>query len=74
MTMKSVEEHSTVDDCWTVIDNKVYDLSRYSDQHPGGVAAIKDSCGKDSTKRFLVAHSLGLLSDVGFEPIGIIKS
>ena len=72
MNMATVEEHATVDDCWTVIDNKVYDLSRYSEQHPGGTAAIKDSCGKDSTRRFLVAHSLGLLSDAGFDPIGIL--
>lgn len=70
MTMKEVEQHNTVADCWTVIDNKVYDLSQYAEDHPGGAAAIKDSCGKDSTQRFVVAHSFGLLEDADFRPIG----
>ena len=73
MKLADVAVHNTVEDCWTVIDNHVYNLSRYADEHPGGVGAIKDSCGTDSTKRFLVAHTLGLLNDVGFEPIGIIN-
>ena len=70
MTMKEVEQHNTLVDCWTVIDNKVYDLSQYAEDHPGGAAAIKDSCGKDSTQRFVVAHSFGLLEDADFRPIG----
>jgi flavocytochrome c len=72
MSMKDVESHNTVADCWTVIEGKVYDLSSYAEDHPGGASAIKESCGKDSTKRFLVAHTLGLLEDADFLPIGKI--
>jgi flavocytochrome c len=73
MKLAEVEAHATVDDCWTVIEHKVYDLSRYADEHPGGAAAVRESCGKDATQRFLAAHSLGLLDDVGFESIGNIS-
>lgn len=73
MKLTDVAGHNTDDDCWTVIDNHVYNLSKYAKEHPGGVGAIRESCGKDSTKRYLVAHTLGLLKDVGFEPIGVIN-
>lgn len=63
--------HATVEDCWTKIDGKVYNLSAYADQHPGGEESIRLSCGKDSTKRYMMAHSLRLLDDFGFKPIGI---
>ena len=72
MTIKDVQSRTHEDDCWTVINGKVYDLSRYASEHPGGGPAIRESCGKDSTKRFLSAHTEGLLADVGFEPIGQI--
>ena len=72
-SIDNVQTHSTVDDCWTVIDNKVYDLSRYASDHPGGLEAISSSCGTDSTSRFLAAHSLNILSDMGFEPLGYIN-
>jgi hypothetical protein len=71
ISIDQVKTHATEDDCWTVIDGKVYDLSRYANEHPGGVSAIAESCGKDSTKRFLVAHSINLLDDMDFRPIGI---
>ena len=73
-SVADVENHKHADDCWTVIRGKVYDLSRYADEHPGGAHAIRESCGKDSTTRFLTAHTEGLLADVGFEPIGSIHN
>jgi len=69
--LEEVATHAIEDDCWTVIDGKVYDLSGYANEHPGGSAAVTAGCGKDSTKRFLVAHSIGILADMDFEPIGI---
>ena len=71
ISLAEVRDHDSAEDCWTVIEGKVYDLSNYASDHPGGVASIQESCGKDSSKRFLAAHSLSLLEDIGFQPIGI---
>ena len=73
MSMDEVHNHSSVRDCWTVIKGDVYDLSNYWDEHPGGEDAIKESCGVDSTVRFMSAHSLGMLRDMDFDPIGKVK-
>lgn len=33
---KTVQQHNTPDDCWVVIKGKVYDVSGWGLEHPGG--------------------------------------
>ena len=35
ITMEELEKHDIGRDCWTVIDNKVYDISNFWQSHPG---------------------------------------
>jgi L-lactate dehydrogenase (cytochrome) len=38
-TLVSVEEiskHNTPDDCWIVVDGKVWDITEFAPEHPGG--------------------------------------
>lgn len=37
--------------CWTVIRDKVYDITDFLDSHPGG-EAIYQACGRDATTLF----------------------
>ena len=74
VTMDDLRGHASESDCWTVISGKVYNLSNYAEEHPGGAGAIRASCGVDSTNRFLVAHSPGLLDDIEFRPIASIRT
>lgn len=48
-TLTDVKQHNLKTDCWTVINNQVYDLSAYiaSGQHK---PVIEDGCGIDATK------------------------
>lgn len=48
---EEVAAHGTPEDCWLIVDGKVYDVSRYVAEHPGGDAILKNA-GKDSTKGF----------------------
>jgi cytochrome b involved in lipid metabolism len=43
--------------CWSIIDGKVYDLTRWIDSHPGGPSYIQFICGKDGTSSFKAQHS-----------------
>lgn len=56
-TMTEVEDNDSADTCWTVIDNGVYDLSDWVDQHPGGPDRIEQLCGSDGTQMFTNQHS-----------------
>lgn len=46
-----VAAHSTGEDCWTIIEGNVYDITSYVPFHPGG-PAILQACGTDGTNFF----------------------
>uniref|UniRef100_A0ACD5XKJ6 Uncharacterized protein n=4 Tax=Avena sativa TaxID=4498 RepID=A0ACD5XKJ6_AVESA len=48
---KDVSTHNTRTDCWIIIKDKVYDVTPYVEEHPGG-DAILNSAGGDSTEGF----------------------
>lgn len=56
LTMKDVEVNNTSKSCWSAIDGKVYDLTRWIKSHPGGSSAITFLCGTDGTKAFVAQH------------------
>lgn len=49
-SMDDVLAHSTEDDCWTVVQGKVYDVTEFVSEHPNDM--IKQGCGKDATELF----------------------
>ncbi|XP_051145711.1 cytochrome b5 [Andrographis paniculata] len=51
-TMEEASQHNTGGDCWVVIDGKVYDVSSYLDEHPGGDDVLIRAAGKDATEEF----------------------
>lgn len=57
ITMAEVQENSTTDSCWAVIEQRVYDLTEWIDSHPGGPARIEQLCGTDATSDFTGQHA-----------------
>ncbi|KAH8668538.1 cytochrome b5-like heme/steroid binding domain-containing protein [Xylariales sp. PMI_506] len=60
-TLRQVSSHKTSDDLWIVIDNEVYDVTKFQKDHPGGSKVIAGVAGKDATKKFDKYHRRGLL-------------
>ncbi|CAN4111399.1 unnamed protein product [Withania somnifera] len=53
-----VMEHNNKTDCWLVISGKVYDVTSFLDDHPGGDDVLLTATGKDATDDFEdVGHS-----------------
>eukprot|EP00457_Paulinella_chromatophora_P023679 gb/GEZN01027214.1/.p2 GENE.gb/GEZN01027214.1/~~gb/GEZN01027214.1/.p2 ORF type:complete len:138 (+),score=26.37 gb/GEZN01027214.1/:78-491(+) len=50
-TRKEVAQHNTPEDLWIIVDGKVFDVSGFVEDHPGG-QAIANYAGKDNTKAF----------------------
>ncbi|KMZ08439.1 cytochrome b5 isoform X1 [Drosophila simulans] len=56
--LATVNEHNKATDLWIVIDNKVYDVTKFRLEHPGGEESLVDEAGRDATKAFNdVGHS-----------------
>ncbi|KAJ5504589.1 Cytochrome b5 [Penicillium fimorum] len=51
-TLEEVERHNKPDDVWIVLHNKVYDVTKYLEDHPGGSAILIEVAGTDATKAF----------------------
>ncbi|KAF5736649.1 cytochrome b5 [Tripterygium wilfordii] len=57
-TLAQVSEHNDSKDCWLIIDGKVYDVTKFLDDHPGGDEVLLSATGKDATDDFEdVGHS-----------------
>lgn len=57
-TFEEVAKHTTSDDLWIVYNGKVYDVTKYIDEHPGGEEVVLDVAGIDATEAFNdIGHS-----------------
>jgi nitrate reductase (NAD(P)H) len=66
-TREEIEKHDEEDDCWIVVDNKVYDVTSVLAWHPGGKMAIMGHAGKchpETTEDFASIHD-----DVGYQKL-----
>lgn len=52
ITSSVVALHNTAQNCWLIISGKVYDVTKFIYQHPGGAQAIIKYCGQDGTVGF----------------------
>ncbi len=55
-TLADIAIHNTQADCWTVVFEKVYNITTYIRNHPGGASSISKICGKDGTSIFDNKH------------------
>ena len=49
--MKELAKHDNIQNCWLLIDGKVYDVTNFISTHPGGLAIVQ-GCGMDATELF----------------------
>jgi len=55
---EEVQKHNTIDDCWCIIDGRVYDFTPYLSRHPGGAHAIVAVAGKNASSFFHDVHAV----------------
>lgn len=56
-TAAEIAKHNTKADCWIILDERVYDITRFIDRHPGGVGPVVNMAGKDATDVFANYHA-----------------
>ncbi|KAI0592797.1 FMN-dependent dehydrogenase-domain-containing protein [Biscogniauxia sp. FL1348] len=61
LTADEIKKHRTTSSCWLVVDGKVFDVTSYLSQHPGGPAILLKHSGQDATAEFRKVHSPDVL-------------
>ncbi|EOR03666.1 hypothetical protein E3P92_03350 [Wallemia ichthyophaga] len=51
-TIDDLKSHQSADNMWLLINGKVYDCTKFLDDHPGGDEVIISEGGKDATEAF----------------------
>ena len=65
-----VAKHNTTEDCWIIIQTKVYDVTKYLTRHPGGDILFQHA-GTDCTTHFVqAAHSTNAIKILNKFEIG----
>ena len=56
LTAAEIAKHNQVSDCWLIINSKVYNVTNYFPEHPGGTSIIKPYCGQEATQAFVTKN------------------
>jgi len=64
-TWEEISKHNKPADCWIVVHDKIYDVTSFAGDHPGGPTVIQQRAGKNATIFFdnagHSAHALELM-------------
>ncbi|XP_060920988.1 cytochrome b5 isoform X1 [Labrus mixtus] len=56
--LSEIEEQNSFKSTWIIIHNKVYDVTKFLEEHPGGEEVLREQAGGDATESFEdVGHS-----------------
>ncbi|KPM41492.1 hypothetical protein AK830_g5087 [Neonectria ditissima] len=52
LTRANVQKHNKLNDLYIIVHDRVYDVTQWADQHPGGEEVLLDVAGDDATEAF----------------------
>ncbi|KAI6250718.1 Acyl-CoA dehydrogenase AFT10-1 [Erysiphe necator] len=62
LSAADVATHNKSTDIYVIVDEDVYDLTEFQDDHPGGKKILSRVAGKDASKQFWKYHNKSILS------------
>eukprot|EP01094_Clydonella_sp_ATCC50884_P000040 TRINITY_DN1002_c0_g2_i3.p2 TRINITY_DN1002_c0_g2~~TRINITY_DN1002_c0_g2_i3.p2 ORF type:complete len:342 (-),score=138.71 TRINITY_DN1002_c0_g2_i3:96-1070(-) len=62
-TAEEVAKHNTENDAWLIVEGKVFDVTNFLREHPGGKRILLKEAGKDATEKFRSFHAPSVLTN-----------
>ncbi|KAK8872961.1 cytochrome b2 [Apiospora arundinis] len=61
VSASELSRHNKKDDCWLAVHHKVWDLTDFVDEHPGGADILLQCAGTNATRTYDEVHAPGIL-------------
>ncbi|KAM6350449.1 cytochrome b5 isoform 1-T1 [Podargus strigoides] len=56
--LEEVQKHNNSQSTWIILHHRIYDVTKFLDEHPGGEEVLREQAGGDATENFEdVGHS-----------------
>jgi cytochrome b involved in lipid metabolism len=72
ITIEELEKHNKTSDAWIAISGKVYEITEWMNNHPGGSEPLLLFAGRDSTEIFESYHKLSTVKMLGTAKVPLI--
>jgi len=65
ISRSEVSKHNTAEDAWVIVDDRVLDVTKFANLHPGGAGILLDYAGQDATEAFYGLHRQSVIDKFG---------
>jgi L-lactate dehydrogenase (cytochrome) len=63
IAVNEISSHDKEGDCWIVVNGKVWDMSNFAPEHPGGPGIIYKYAGRDASQAYNEIHSPAIIQN-----------
>ncbi|XP_067001496.2 uncharacterized protein [Anabrus simplex] len=73
VSLEEVAWHDNIADCWIVLYDRVYDITSFLSEHPGGEEILVEYAGRDATLAFNgIGHGAAMLQVLDKYLVGVL--
>ncbi|EEU34467.1 uncharacterized protein NECHADRAFT_9645, partial [Fusarium vanettenii 77-13-4] len=64
ISLNDLRKHNTSTDCWIAIHSKVWDITDFIEEHPGGPEILLEHAGSDATGLYDGVHAPDIIEEL----------
>ncbi|KAF4434132.1 L-lactate dehydrogenase (cytochrome) [Fusarium acutatum] len=74
VSLDDLKQHNTANDCWIAVHSKVWDITQFINEHPGGPEVLLNLAGSDATELYNDVHAPDIIEDLPSDKlIGLLE-
>ncbi|KAF4448389.1 L-lactate dehydrogenase (cytochrome) [Fusarium austroafricanum] len=74
VSLEDLKQHNTATDCWIAVHSKVWDITHFINEHPGGPDVLLNLAGSDATELYNDVHAPDIIEDLPSDKlIGLLE-